>query len=44
MVLDWFGSYKNSGVVGEGDCIAVESEESLLINWGMGGEPMGEDI
>lgn len=37
-------SKANSGVMGEGVCMAVESAESLRTRRGVGGEPMGEDV
>jgi hypothetical protein len=37
-------SNANSGVIGEGVCMAVESEESLRTRRGVGGEPMGEEV
>lgn len=37
-------SKANSGVMGEGVGMAVESEESLRTSRGVGGEPMGDEV
>lgn len=36
-------SKAKSGVMGEGVCMLVESDELLRTSWGVGGEPIGDE-